>query len=77
MMDSSEKGCEGKKAVTRKKAKRLKKAVERLKGCYHFVTAFWPNNIPMVSPHLSNTKEFPIKSPFNLFFSCNSMGVDS
>ena len=26
----------------RKKAKRLKKAVKRLKGCYHLVTAFWP-----------------------------------
>ena len=30
-----------------KKAKRLKKAVKRLKGCYDLVTAFWPKIIPL------------------------------
>ena len=35
------------KAVSLKKAKRLKKAVKRLKGCYHLVTAFWPKIIPL------------------------------
>ena len=33
-----------------KKAKRLIKAVKRLKGCLHLVTAFWPKIIPMSEP---------------------------
>ena len=31
----------------REKAKRLLKAVKRLKGCFHLVTAFWPKIIPL------------------------------
>ena len=56
------------KGCCAEKAKRLKKAVKRLKGCYHLVTAFkrlLAKQYPYGRAPLSNTKEFTIKSPFN------------
>ena len=49
LLSSRKTPCPG-LAVSRKKAKRLKKAVKRLKGCYHLVAAFWPKIITLSEP---------------------------